>query len=157
MPCPGDSRSAVPPRQFARRRPKPGSCDAIRRFESVLKEISKSTWPPAASPPRIYYQRTKVPLAARAPSPSFDAQDDPNAEADLAQYRSTFGLPACTTANGCFQKLNENGNASPLRCSRSRLGQRNRARYRDGERDLPGCKIILLEADQPTIEDWEKP
>ncbi|SEM81988.1 hypothetical protein SAMN05414137_16512, partial [Streptacidiphilus jiangxiensis] len=31
-----------------------------------------------------------------------DAQDDPNAEADLATYRSQYGLPACTTANGCF-------------------------------------------------------
>jgi hypothetical protein len=34
-----------------------------------------------------------------------DAMDDPTAEADLAVYRSTFGLPACTTANGCFRKV----------------------------------------------------
>ena len=27
-----------------------------------------------------------------------DPYDDPNAESDLAVYRSTFGLPACTTA-----------------------------------------------------------
>src|SRR5262249_40930035 len=33
-----------------------------------------------------------------------DAFDDPNAERDLGVYRSTFGLPACTTANGCFRK-----------------------------------------------------
>jgi hypothetical protein len=38
-----------------------------------------------------------------------DAYDDPNAEADLAVYRSTFGLPACTTANGCFRKVNQTG------------------------------------------------
>jgi hypothetical protein len=43
-----------------------------------------------------------------------DAFDDPNAESDLATYRSTFNLPACTTANGCFQKVNQSGNASPL-------------------------------------------
>jgi subtilase family serine protease len=41
-----------------------------------------------------------------------DAFDDPTAEADLANYRSTFGLPACTTANGCFIKVNQLGNAS---------------------------------------------
>jgi subtilase family serine protease len=29
-----------------------------------------------------------------------DAQDNPNAESDLAVYRSQFGLPPCTTANG---------------------------------------------------------
>jgi Ricin-type beta-trefoil lectin domain/IPT/TIG domain len=43
-----------------------------------------------------------------------DAYDDPNAESDLAVYRSQYGLPACTTANGCFKKVNENGDASPL-------------------------------------------
>src|SRR3954449_11592187 len=38
-----------------------------------------------------------------------DAFDDPAAESDLAQYRSFYGLPACTTANGCFRKVNETG------------------------------------------------
>ncbi|WP_344660787.1 putative Ig domain-containing protein [Catenulispora subtropica] len=38
-----------------------------------------------------------------------DAQDDPNAESDLAAYRSNFGLPACTTADGCFRKVDQNG------------------------------------------------
>jgi hypothetical protein len=38
-----------------------------------------------------------------------DAMDDPNAEADLAVYRSAMGLPACTTANGCFRKVDAKG------------------------------------------------
>lgn len=38
-----------------------------------------------------------------------DAYNDPNAESDLAAYRSTYGLPACTTANGCFKKVNQSG------------------------------------------------
>jgi subtilase family serine protease len=38
-----------------------------------------------------------------------DAYDDPNAEGDLAVYRSKFGLSACTTANGCFRKVNQSG------------------------------------------------
>jgi subtilase family serine protease len=38
-----------------------------------------------------------------------DAFDDPTAEQDLAVYRSQFGLPACTTANGCFRKVDQNG------------------------------------------------
>lgn len=41
-----------------------------------------------------------------------DAYDDPNAESDLAVYRSYFGLPACTTANSCFKKVNQNGGTS---------------------------------------------
>jgi subtilase family serine protease len=38
-----------------------------------------------------------------------DAFDDPTAESDLAQYRSFYGLPPCTTANGCFRKVDQNG------------------------------------------------
>ncbi len=40
-----------------------------------------------------------------------DAFDDPKAESDLAVYRSHYGLPACTTANGCFKKVNQKGEA----------------------------------------------
>ncbi|HTD38784.1 MAG TPA: hypothetical protein VK669_14835 [Candidatus Limnocylindrales bacterium] len=33
------------------------------------------------------------------------AYDDKDAENDLASYRSQFGLPACTSKNGCFTKV----------------------------------------------------
>src|SRR6476661_975851 len=38
-----------------------------------------------------------------------DAFDDPTAESDLAQYRSFYGLPPCTSASGCFRKVDQNG------------------------------------------------
>ncbi|MEU1369176.1 carboxypeptidase regulatory-like domain-containing protein [Streptomyces sp. NPDC005803] len=38
-----------------------------------------------------------------------DANDNPNAEADLAVYRSQYGLPPCTTENGCFKKVDQRG------------------------------------------------
>jgi subtilase family serine protease len=41
-----------------------------------------------------------------------DAFDDPTAEADLAVYRNQYGLAPCTTANGCFRKVNQNGGTS---------------------------------------------
>jgi subtilase family serine protease len=41
-----------------------------------------------------------------------DAYNDPTAEADLGVYRSQFGLSACTTANGCFKKVNQTGGTS---------------------------------------------
>jgi len=40
-----------------------------------------------------------------------DAYDDPSAEHDLAVYRAQFKLPACTTANGCFRKVDQSGGA----------------------------------------------
>jgi carboxypeptidase family protein/Kelch motif protein len=38
-----------------------------------------------------------------------DAFDDPTAEADLAAWRSQYGLPPCTIANGCFAKIDQRG------------------------------------------------
>src|SRR5919109_4450699 len=41
-----------------------------------------------------------------------DAYDDPNAESDLGVFSQTYGLPSCTTANGCFTKVDQNGGTS---------------------------------------------
>jgi hypothetical protein len=38
-----------------------------------------------------------------------DAYDAPTAESDLAIYRQQYGLPPCTTANGCFKKIDQRG------------------------------------------------
>ncbi len=43
-----------------------------------------------------------------------DVYNDLSAEEDLETYDAEFGLPACTTANGCFAKLNQNGKSTPL-------------------------------------------
>ena len=43
-----------------------------------------------------------------------DAYDDPLIESDLAVYRKMYGLSPCTTANGCFKKVNQNGRSGPL-------------------------------------------
>ncbi len=42
------------------------------------------------------------------------AYDYPNAESDLAQYRSHYGLPPCTIASGCLRIVNQDGQPSPL-------------------------------------------
>jgi len=38
--------------------------------------------------------------------------DAPTIEADLAVFSQRYGLPACTTANGCFKKVAQNGGKS---------------------------------------------
>ncbi len=38
-----------------------------------------------------------------------DAYDNPNVESDLGVFSTHFGLPACTTANGCFKKVYASG------------------------------------------------
>jgi len=41
-----------------------------------------------------------------------DAFGYPGLEQDLATFRSSNGLPACTTANGCFKRMDQNGGSS---------------------------------------------
>ncbi|UIF84563.1 S53 family peptidase [Cupriavidus sp. UYPR2.512] len=38
-----------------------------------------------------------------------DAYDHPRIESDLGVFSSTFGLPPCTTSNGCFRKIYASG------------------------------------------------
>ncbi|MGZ4230210.1 MAG: hypothetical protein ACXVVQ_02135 [Solirubrobacteraceae bacterium] len=80
-----------------------------------------STPVPAPQPGSPAYLQQAYDAAALTPSAGagqtiaiVDAYDSPNAESDLATYRATFNLPPCTTANGCFQKVNQWGNPSPL-------------------------------------------
>jgi len=81
-----------------------------------------------------------------------DAYDDPSAEADLGVYRTTFGLPACTTANGCFLKVNQAGATSPLPGTDPTGGW-------EAEESLdldmvsaicPNCSILLVEGNTPS-------
>lgn len=82
-----------------------------------------------------------------------DAYDDPDAASDLATYRSDWGLPAC--GSGCFQKVNEEGQASPLPAAAGSNGW-------DVEESLdidmvsaicPLCHIILVEANSADTAD----
>jgi subtilase family serine protease len=75
-----------------------------------------------------------------------DAFDDPNAEADLAHYRSQFGLPACTTANGCFHKVNGNGQAGPLPSADAGWAEEESLDVDMVSSTCPDCHITLVEA-----------
>ncbi|WP_223198373.1 S53 family peptidase [Solihabitans fulvus] len=81
-----------------------------------------------------------------------DAQDDPNAEADLAVYRNAYGLPACTTANGCFHKVNQNGQAAPLPAADPGWAEEISLDLDMVSATCPSCHILLVEADSPNTD-----
>jgi subtilase family serine protease len=84
-----------------------------------------------------------------------DAYDYPNAESDLASYRSQFGLPPCTTANGCFRRLNQTGAASPLPGAAPAGDDWTVEAALDldmASAACPSCKLILVEA-QDDVSD----
>ena len=79
-----------------------------------------------------------------------DAYDDPNAASDLSTYRSNFGLPACTTANGCFKKVNQNGATSPLPAANAGWSSEIMLDLEMVSAICPNCHILLVEASSPT-------
>jgi subtilase family serine protease len=76
-----------------------------------------------------------------------DANDAPTIEADLALYRSTYGLPACTTGNGCFRKVNQRGDASPLPPADPSWAVEISLDVDAVSAACPDCSILLVEAD----------
>jgi hypothetical protein len=82
-----------------------------------------------------------------------DAYDDPTAESDLAQYRTQYGLPPCTTANGCFRKVNEQGQASPLPTVDTGWASEISLDLDMASAICPSCNILLVEASQATTDD----
>jgi subtilase family serine protease len=82
-----------------------------------------------------------------------DAYDDPNVEADLAVYRQTYGLSACTTANGCFHKVDQRGTTTSLPVPDPGWSQEISLDVDMVSATCPGCRILLVEADSSSYED----
>ena len=74
-----------------------------------------------------------------------DAYDDPTAESDLGVFSSQFGLPACTTANGCFTKVNQTGGTKAPR-SDSGWALEISLDVQWAHAVAPGARILLVEA-----------
>src|SRR5262249_54722860 len=81
--------------------------------------VTDETGPPPAGPtppggafgPDQFHGAYSLPLTGSIPQTIgiVDAYDDPNIESDLAAFSSAYGLPQCTSANGCFRKVDQNG------------------------------------------------
>jgi subtilase family serine protease len=81
-----------------------------------------------------------------------DAYDDPDAQADLGVYRSRFGLPPCTTANGCYKKVNENGGTAAPAPDPS-WAQEISLDLDMVSAICPNCHILLVEANSAAYSD----
>ncbi|WP_285579879.1 carboxypeptidase regulatory-like domain-containing protein [Actinoallomurus iriomotensis] len=81
-----------------------------------------------------------------------DAFDDPTAESDLAVYRQQYGLPPCTTANGCFKKIDQRGGTSYPPPDSGWAGEISL------DVDMvsaicPSCNILLVESDDNYMDN----
>jgi hypothetical protein len=81
------------------------------------------------------------------------AYDAPNLEADLATYRAQYGLPPCTTANGCFRKVNQQGAATPLPEADFGWAIESTLDVSMVSAACPSCRIVVVEGNSPGFAD----
>jgi subtilase family serine protease len=138
--------------RFAHAKVCPSAAPGVARCHSLVR-VDASATPLATSGPTGYnpvdlrnaYGLASATGGAGQTIAIVDAFDDANAESDLAVYRSRFGLPACTTATGCFRKVDQTGGTNYPR------GDMGWAEEISLDLDMasaicPNCKILLVEA-----------
>ena len=75
-----------------------------------------------------------------------DAYDDPTIESDLATYRAYYGLPPCTTKNGCFRKVNQDGEQGNYPIANPDWEPEEALDVEMVSAICPKCHILLVEA-----------
>ncbi|WP_390898926.1 hypothetical protein [Streptomyces cynarae] len=136
---------------------KPGHMACLAEARTDI--VQHMTLSPNATPSG--YGPSDLQSAYNLPSPTagsgrtvaiVDAMDDPTAESDLATYRSQYGLPPCTTANGCFRKVDQTGGTAYPSADAGWAGEISL------DLDMvsavcPQCHILLVEANSPSVSD----
>ncbi|KIF04627.1 hypothetical protein PL81_17690 [Streptomyces sp. RSD-27] len=135
---------------------KPGfmACHALARTDLKQQLSLAPNLVPSGYGPTDLQSAYALPASAGAGATVaiIDAYDDPNAESDLATYRAQYGLPPCTTANGCFKKVDQNGGTNYPTADSGWAGEISL------DVDMvsavcPSCHILLVEANQPSMAD----
>jgi subtilase family serine protease len=113
----------------------------------------------AAGPVGLTPEHLQAAYAAPATTAGFGrtvavvaAYDAPTAEADLAVYRSQFGLPSCTKANSCFRKVDQKGGTKYPRAD-ARWAQEIALDLAMVSAICPNCKVLLVEANSNSFAD----
>jgi hypothetical protein len=137
----------------------PGPVSQAAGCHARVVTDSKGT-PLAGSGPSAYGPddfHTAYALPNTSPTPQtiaiVDAYDDPTIESDLAVYSSTYGLPACTTANGCFLKVNQSGSAGPYPKTDAGWALEIALDVETAHAICQNCEILLVEASSNSFTD----
>jgi alpha-tubulin suppressor-like RCC1 family protein len=83
-----------------------------------------------------------------------DAFGYPAAEEDLSKYRERYGLPPCTSADGCFAKVNESGEEANYPPPEEEGWEDESALDLDmASAACPGCHLMLVQASSAYLSD----
>jgi hypothetical protein len=119
----------------------------------------KEPWEGSLSPQNVLsaYSLSGLPAPATQQTLALvDAFNDPTAEHDLEVFDKQYGLPACTTANGCFTKVQLRGGAlNTLPPTNAGWAQEIATDVEVAHGVCQSCKILLVEAHSNSNADLE--
>src|SRR5689334_21257797 len=133
---------------------KPGyaTCFALRRTDIPAQKNLAPNLVPDGNGPADLHSAYGLPSDGGAGQTVaiVDAFDDPTAEADLAVYRAQLGLHECTTANGCYRKVDQRGGTNYPPANQNCAGEISL------DLDMvsataPAAHMLLIEADDDAI------
>ncbi|MDI5965222.1 peptidase S8 [Streptomyces sp. SL13] len=124
------------------------ACNALR-VTSVTENAPMGVHPgatPSGYGPSDLYSAYNLPTGGGAGQTVaiIDAYDDPNAAANMATYRSQYGLPACGT--GCFTKMSQSGSTTSLPTADAGWAEEESLDLDMVSAIAPNAHIILVEA-----------
>jgi len=133
--------------------PAVAGCDANVVTNSAGTPLVTSAAPPSgALGPSQFHSAYSLPVSAPG-TPTVavvDAYDDPNIASDLTTFDTYYGLPACTTSNGCFTKVNQTGGTSYPR-GNSGWALEISLDVETAHAICQNCKILLVEASSSSL------
>jgi N-acetylneuraminic acid mutarotase len=132
----------------------------LARCFSVVRTALDHEINPAADPPPTALGPADIQDAYNLPDTGdgmtvgiVDAFGNSHAEADLAQFRSYYGLPECTTANGCLSIVNQEGDTSPLPPDDPGWGLETSLDLDAVSAACPNCHILLVQGDDNSLDN----
>ena len=139
---------------------KPRSWDMVRCESLIVTDaqgnaLTSSKPPVGGITPADLYSAYNVTPQGKASTiiAIVDAGGYPNAETDMGAYRAEFGLPACTTANGCFKKLNQKGEEKNYPPPNGDWPVEQALDLDMASAMCPNCTIYLIEGKRPSFKD----
>jgi subtilase family serine protease len=134
----------------------PGSAKCHAHVVTDGKGTPQATTAPAGYGPAQLRGAYSLPGAAPVPQTIaiVDAYDHPRIASDLNTYSSQFGLPLCSSANPCFQKVNQAGSASgPFPRTDSGWALEIALDVEVAHAVCPNCRILLVEANSNSLSN----
>ncbi len=132
-----------------------GACGVQVVTNSAGTPLVTSTAPPPGAYGPVQFH-TAYSLPTTAPTAQtigiVDAYNDPNIEADLASYDAQYGLAACTTANGCFRKVNQTGGTT-YPATDAGWSLEIALDVETAREICQNCTILLVEANSSSLAD----